>query len=636
MLTRFRSLRLAAALTPLFLFSFAACSSDDPTGGGPADSTPPSVFSVTAVDAQHIDITFNETLQRTSAENVDNYGIIESMVTLNASLATPGDPHFIYAISLKTDQKTVSLTVPNMAVVSYDMSVAGVKDAAGNAMSSPTVTVFTGTNAADVTPPELVYRSPGPNATGVAVGASLLLTFTEPIPYESFVTGLEWTSGGGPVVFDALSDDNGVHIQAVPQSLLSYGTEYTVTLTGIEDESGNTMTTTSWSFTTTNTVDTTPPTVVSSVPFNNAVNVDVNSNLSITFSEAINQTIVEIGILPNIGDGVVTFSNGGKTLLFDPDFPLADNQQYTLTILPGSVQDLAGNGTVTLVEITFTTASALETGEIRGTLAGDPTSDYANDPTGALVFAVEGSLEGLEEMLFAGSAVVAGNNTYGITNLPDGTYIPFSIMDSNSDGEINPGTGDAVGALGIDFSLGDFTEETVTITGGNTVTGANFPLIDVSAITGTVSYSGAHAGGFHELGIGLFHVAGFDPSNEPDYGRNAYWPDYARFEFLNINDGFPDGSYYLGSYLDANDNGMFDPAVDPWGFHGGSTPTPIVIGNGSDANKIVITLTDPAPSASPSVVWPEPVQPRSSLLHRLAEVARRAASEKTWKADAAR
>src|SRR5678816_65062 len=74
------------------------CSDDDtPVGGGPADTTPPSVESVTPVDTYHINVVFNETLARSAAEYEGNYRLVELAPTARASAAAPGDS--LYPVS---------------------------------------------------------------------------------------------------------------------------------------------------------------------------------------------------------------------------------------------------------------------------------------------------------------------------------------------------------------------------------------------------------------------------------------------------------------------------------------------------------------------------------------------------------
>ena len=613
MTTLSRSVFSVAGLA--IMLAIAACSDDSnpADNGGGGDTTPPTVSSVTPVDAFHIDVAFSENLGRESAEEEDNYVIIEQTVVLTPASPrdwseSPGDTLRVASASLSSDSRTVSLTTEgSMAAAPYELTVTGVADVSSNEIATPVVTAFTGTMDPDVTAPEIVFRSPNPGATGVGIGAPVTMQFSEPLNWSSFTGGVTWeVTGSGATVFFDVQYDGGAGYALSQLAPLANGTQYTVTLSGVEDLFGNIMTTTSWSFTTTNVADTTPPTLVSSVPANQATSVSVNANLSLTFSEAINQMELLIQLNPDPGDGEVTWSTNGRTLTFDPDLPLLDDQQYNLTILPGGVTDLAGNGIVNPVTIRFTTGSALATGSFAGTLTGDPGSNYASDPTGALVAAATAfPFGGNDDFDILGTDVVATNNTYDILNLPDDVYYPIAVMNTNGDNELDPSSGDAIGAFGVNFDTGDFSPDSITIAGGNHAAGVNFPLFDPSAIAGTVSYAGSYAGGSYEIFVGVFDINGFNPTNPPDYGTTAFWPSYLEWRFNTLDDLLVDGDYYVGAFLDVNGNQQYDSGSDPAGFYGGIvSPTAIHLANGSDAVEIVIALED-ATALNPSlgVVW---------------------------------
>jgi methionine-rich copper-binding protein CopC len=601
---------LFAAAVAVIMVAIAGCSDDSsPTQSNP-DNTPPAVTTVTPVDMSHVDIAFNENLRRETAELEENYVIIETTpppapASERVWSAAPGDTLRVVAASLNSDQRTVTITTWPMAAAPYDVSVTGVADANGNEIVAPVVSSFTGVTNPDVTAPEIVYRSPAPNATNVPIGQPVIVQFSEPVTYSSFVGSLAWVSEFSEAVGNEVQTEDGVSFTITPQAPLDTGTLYYVSLSSVEDFAGNVMAIATWSYRTTYASDTTPPTLVSSTPADMTANVNVNTNLSLTFSEAINQVELLVQLIPDPGDGILTWGNGGKTLTFDPDLPLAMDQQYNLTILPGGVRDLAGNGIENPVTIRFTTGSAFETGSFAGTLAGDPNSNYASDPTGALVAAPTSfPFGGDDDFVILGTDVVATNNTYDIGTLPDDVYYPIAVMNTNGDNELDPSTGDAIGAFGANIGMGDFEPDSVTIVGGNRVTGVDFPLFDPSAITGSVWYSGTYSGGSYALWIGVFDAATFDPTEPPQYGTVASWPDFPEFRFNTLDDGLADGQYYVAAYLDVNGNSAYDPSAEPAGIYG--TPTVIDLDNGSDAIDLDIVLVDAPIPGNPAtrVVWP--------------------------------
>ncbi len=546
---------------------------------------------------------FDENVQRESAEMSCAYTIVEATPLAGVELESsgPGDPLAINGFALGSDQRTVTLTTGPMSNADYDISVTAVQDVSGNVMTAPIARSFAGSTAPDLTSPVLVYRSPGPNATNVALGAQIFLTFSEPI--ANFLDGFRLSSGADSVAFDADTNDSGIHVVVTPTVPLSPATQYTIAMLGIQDDAGNPMAAISWSFTTTLYADTTPPSVVSSSPVNGATNVSVNSSLSLTFSEAVDSDELRLSNYPHVGDGEIVWSNGGKTVTITPWIPLTDNQQYTLAIQPGGIRDHAGNANTDFVQILFSTGGALAAGSMAGTVSGDPQSDDANDPSGARVFVAVGTLGAIQNIQIAGSTLVAADDSYDAGNLTDGTFSSIAVLDSNDDGLFDPVLGDAIGGYGIDFTIPDTNPELVTIAGGSRVTGVDFPLFDQSAITGTVAYGGAYENEVHDLVIGLFNVVGFD-SLTPDYTNVTFWPAHNDWVFLGFNHGFPAGSYYVGAYLDADDSGTFNPNADPAGFYG-DPPTAITVADGSDANDIAIAIVDPpisAPSTA-SVTW---------------------------------
>lgn len=599
--------------------TLSAC--DDDPFRVPADNTPPSVSSVEAIDQAHLLVTFNEPLNRISAEEEDHFSIVETSPSAPVDGASAEVP--IMAVALLSDQRTVSLTVLDISGINpYQLTVTGVSDAHGNTIA-PVQRNFQGSSDADVTPPELVYRSPGANATGARLTTSVTVTFSEPIASLSPTSQAIWTTGPRTIQFQAHFLRDGAHRELVPLAVLEPGTVYTVRLSGITDHAGNTMPTVSWSFTTASDFDKTPPRVVSVSPANLAAGVDVHTDFSMTFSKPLFQNESFIQIYPTPHYCEVTWSDDGKSFVARLCDQMDDSQQYAVTILPGSFHDLNGVANVEATDVRFTTGVEIERGGIAGTLAGDPLSDFADDPQGASVHALYGTGLWPESMEIAGLAAGGASGTYDIARLSDGEYAVAAILDSNHDGMLDPISGDAWGMLGTDIRNYDLSEITVSVTGGNTVMGADFLLVDPAAVTGSVSYFGS--GQAEDFVIGLFEVNGFDPGQPPDYATAQFWygsgTSYWMHDFF---DGFPDGTYYVRAYLDVTMNGLYDAAEDPAGFYGGDTPIPIVISRGSDANDVVILLEDPGPTTSPAAVaWPVRERGRAAkMLQRLSELSR--------------
>jgi hypothetical protein len=602
------------------------CSDDDgtPTDPGPKDTDPPQVSSVTATEVRSIDVVFDEAVDKTTAEDKANYFFVKPVpaaTETHTGFESPAQgPDTLLTVSaiLHADGKTVTAaTDGDMQSGSYNYHVSGVEDLAGNAMTSTATGSFTGNTTPDDTPPTIVFRSPAPDETGVDVLESVVIQFSEAMQVFT-VSGAFLLSNGGGVLTDMYVEAGNTY-RFDPTAPLARDTEYVVNITtDAMDMAGNRLAATTWKFRTTSTDDNTPPRFVSSIPDDQETNVPLDTNIELQFSEAINQDTAErIIMAPVPGDGVETWSPDGSKLTFNPNQDLQVDTQYTILIPAGGVEDLAGNSMNETVEITFTTGSTFESGRISGRLSGDSGSQDASNPEGALVFAsTEDVFESDGPPEIFGTAIASSNGNYDIQNLPDNTYYVAAILDSNDDGEIDPGYGDALGMYGVDFDAFDFEPDTVVVSGGNHVGNVNFELFDFSAVSGTVYYVGtAHWDdvGTHFYYVGMFEASGFDPSSdpvpEPDYiswGDNLlYDPEFVLNE---LEDYISDGTYYMGAFLDLDWDGMYDEGVEPAGFYEvGGQPATVTLQGGSDATGIDIYMEDAGGggggSGTASIVW---------------------------------
>lgn len=625
--------RLTLVAAVLLACALAACGDDD-NPATPNDTTPPGVSAVTPVDDHNIDITFSEQVTKASAEDESNYAITPAPVPVSPKGGEAARGGITVAgATLKGDNKTVTVSTQNsMAGLNLQVTVHDVADMTGNKIGeSGSSKPFTGSNTADATAPTVLDHAPKSNGTNIAVNPTIIVQFSESIASAASTIIL----GGGPGLAPTLKTGvtiphsqtiDGAKLTLTLEAPLDYNTTYTVFAAGT-DYAGNAGSNTSWSFTTQLNNDHTPPTLVSTVPANLAAGVDVNADLSLTFSEAMDQENFSVELVPDPGDGVATWSNGGKTVTFNPTAPLADDTQFTFTIFPNGVYDLAGNGIVGVHTVMFTTANTLAAGSIGGTVTGDPGTG-ANDPTGAQLIVADGNPFATSVNVF-GSATVAGNNTYNVQYLPDLLYYVITVMDTNHDGDLNPEDGDAVGGFGVDIPGGDLDPDGIAVEGGAHVTGKNFTMYDPTTASGTVSYSGAVKPGEYAVYVGLFDTNGFSITDDPLAATDASGIDHAwsynSAEGTLLGGPFVEGSYYIGAFMDINFNGTFEPDTDPAGFYGGlPAPTAVNMTNGADRTGIVIPISDPVPGlvvhGPASVVWPK-AKPNAAF-QRLVEMVR--------------
>ena len=111
--------------------------------------------------------------------------------------------------------------------------------------------------------------------------------------------------------------------------------------------------------------DTTPPTIVSKLPTDDQVNVDLKSKLVVTFSEALDPTTVTSTnvLLRRAGAGdvqrEVTWDLPSRTVFIKPTTLLEISTQYKVTLTRG-LKDKAGNELLRLEEWSFTTGDTID------------------------------------------------------------------------------------------------------------------------------------------------------------------------------------------------------------------------------------------------------------------------------------
>jgi hypothetical protein len=217
------------------------------------------------------------------------------------------------------------------------------------------------TAAADTTAPAISFRSPAAGATGVPNNTSIVVTFNEPVD-PATVTAATFTLNGagqvaGAVSFDAITQT----ATFTPSAPLGFSTSYTVALTGIQDFSGNALTT-SWSFTTGVAPDTTPPTVTAVSPVHGATGVASSEPVLVTFSENVDTASLSGLRLTHVATGTrvagaLSYDQLTRVATFVPSVLLGSMATYEVSV--SGVRDLAGNAMVAPFLSRFTTRQTL-------------------------------------------------------------------------------------------------------------------------------------------------------------------------------------------------------------------------------------------------------------------------------------
>ncbi|HPQ20045.1 MAG TPA: fibronectin type III domain-containing protein, partial [bacterium] len=122
------------------------------------DITPPRVVSASSIDNNRVDVIFNEFIDKTTAEQINNYNITTGSNTLAVLAAT-----------LDANNTTVHLLTGNQIENQvYSIIVSNVKDIKNNVITQYNQANFTGKGPQDVTPPAIYFVSAiSPNQVNV-------------------------------------------------------------------------------------------------------------------------------------------------------------------------------------------------------------------------------------------------------------------------------------------------------------------------------------------------------------------------------------------------------------------------------------------------------------------------------------
>ncbi|MES9992546.1 MAG: Ig-like domain-containing protein [Candidatus Thiodiazotropha sp.] len=211
----------------------------------PADTTPQEQTPVN----QQPNATISASQSFTSGETV----------TLDGSGSSDPDAdalNYLWSQTQGTSIDLGDLTNPTLSFIAPDVEqtsnfVFQLRVDDGALSHSATITISV-SPMVDTTPPVIVSRTPQTNATDVAVTTRVSISFDEPlleslIDDQSLQLSLNSTPVSGSVSYDAPNNT----ITLNPDTALTASTTYSVTLAdNLEDQAGNLVESTSWSFTT--------------------------------------------------------------------------------------------------------------------------------------------------------------------------------------------------------------------------------------------------------------------------------------------------------------------------------------------------------------------------------------------------
>jgi hypothetical protein len=210
--------------------------------------------------------------------------------------------------------------------------------------------------------PQVISTNPVNNSSNAYLNRKITASFNEGMNPLT-ITGATFVLKHDSTIVSGLVTYSGTTAIFSPSNNLSPNTTYTATITtGAKDSLGvalqNDFT---WNFTTGNSLDITPPTVISTNPLNTATSVILNTKIAITFSEPIDPSTINITtfVLTQGGNTILGTATYTDTMaVFSPSANLAPSTTYTATITTG-VKDLAGNAIANSYVWSFTTGKSV-------------------------------------------------------------------------------------------------------------------------------------------------------------------------------------------------------------------------------------------------------------------------------------
>jgi len=202
----------------------------------------------------------------------------------------------------------------------------------------------------DTTAPLISEISPSDKASGVAVDSVMRVSFNEPMDKDTLNTSNIFVTDSSDNSIEGSLSVKANTVSFTPNMALNYESEYRFSVTtGVSDLAGNNLQeSVSLSFTTASKPDASDklaPTITEITPVDGAIDVSVETEVSVSFSEEMNtSSLTQALSLVDVNDVVVSasISVSGSKITLRPKEPLQAGSSYKARVST-QAQDLAGN-----------------------------------------------------------------------------------------------------------------------------------------------------------------------------------------------------------------------------------------------------------------------------------------------------
>jgi methionine-rich copper-binding protein CopC len=426
--------------------------------------------------------------------------------------------------------------------------------------------------ALDITAPTVSSTSPVDNATGVAVGNNIVLTFSENVKAGAGNILIHKTDGT-VVATISIADSSQVSfsgstvtVNPLADLLDSTGYYVTVEAGAITDLAGNYFAgisdPTVFNFITAAPADVTAPTLASTSPADNAAEVPVSSNIVLTFSESVKAGSGNIVLYTADGAVAATIAItdatqvtiSGNTVTINPAADFLGGFNYYVTVDAGAVTDLAGNAFAGI-----SGATAFNFAAAYNTVTGTPGDDTLIGTAGGdymLGLAGNDTLSGGDEH----DTLVGG---LGDDTLDGGSNVDIAVFSGNyadyAITQLSTGVWRVVGADGTDtlsnIEYAKFDDKTVRLIPGTGVS------IDIAADPNTFMASIRDFDGNDLGGAGGWSYIGIADTNGDGLEEYLFanrltsrWAEVTKQS---------DGLVYFSDYTWAGDTRIVGIYIDP-------------------------------------------------------------------------